>query len=189
MLLYRPIKPFVITQYYAENKACVSDDRSHIITCDGTNPPKGYTSLYGLEGHKGLDLRAYHGQPIYCAQRGRVYKIDTSERSGLDVRIESTEDGRTFRHIYEHLLDYNKKVGDWVETGELIGHADNTGYSSGDHLHFEVLEKINDHWIHVDPLVIMDKRFAKDILAINKTIKYIRQQLSILIEAMAKRIR
>lgn len=157
--LYRPTYPFIIHQKFGENKACVNDDNK-VITCDGNNPPAGFRSLYGPNGHAGLDLKADHGQPVYCAAPGRVSFIDTQPRSGLDVRIDTEINGVQFRHIYEHLLGYQPKIGDVLEVGDLIGWADNTGYSSGDHCHFQLNQLINGNWVPVDPLPYMYDTFA-----------------------------
>lgn len=159
----RPVKPFSINQRFGENKACESLDGNHTyITCDGNNPPVGYGSLYGEKGHLGVDLAAKHNQPVYCAMDGVVYKIDTNPKSGLDVRVESEEAGRKFRHIYEHLLGYQPKVGDKVSQGDLIGWADNTGYSSGDHLHWQVEELVKGMWTPIDPLPLTSTIHAQD---------------------------
>lgn len=165
--LFQPISPFLITQLFGENKACV--DRatgSKVIACDGGNPPSGYVSLYGPTGHKGLDLMAGHGKPVYAAVAGIVDSIDTSERSGLDVRIVSEVAGVRFKTIYEHLMGYQPKVGQIVKLGGLIGWADNTGYSSGDHLHFQ-LEYWNGHkWIPIDPLKYMHGSYVLNAISV-----------------------
>ena len=190
-LLHWPIDPRHINQKFGENNACVSlDGQNRVITCDGNNPPPGFKSLYGSSGHLGLDLRAYHGQEVYCAQEGIVYNIDTNPKSGLDVKILSTVGGRQLMHIYEHLLGYQVKVGDKVKTGQLIGWADNTGYSSGDHLHFEVKERIGDGpYVSIDPLPIMSDMFAKDVLKLNDSIKYLSEQIALLADRLADWIR
>lgn len=159
-ILFQPITPFVINQAFGENQICIHDETLQIISCDGNNPPTGFRSLYGKEGHKGIDLRAYSGQPVYCAQRGIVYQIDTSKRSGLDVRVESEEKGIKIRHIYEHLLGYQPDVGDRIGVGDLIGWADNTGYSSGDHLHFQTELWTGGKWVKVDPMEYMEPIYA-----------------------------
>lgn len=186
---YQPIAPFYVNQYFGENKICIDPTNTKIIGCDGNNPPEGYRSIYGPRGHQGIDLRAYHGQEVYCAQAGVVDEIDTDPRTGLDVRIKTEIDGRTFIHIYEHLLGYQHKVGDRVETGQLIGWADNTGYSSGDHLHFEIREVINGRGISIDPLTVMEPIFAKEILKINNSLKWIAEQVALLMDRFASRIR
>lgn len=176
--LFRPVKPFFINQHFAENKACVNGDRSIVITCDGNNPPSGFRSLYGPGGHKGLDLAAVHGQHVYCAMDGVVVDIDTQEKSGLDVKVESVWQGRRFRHIYEHLLGYQPKKGDTVLAGGLIGWADNTGYSAGNHLHFELKELKNNNWVSIDPMPLMSELHAEDIAGIYEKIARITQWIT-----------
>lgn len=164
--LYQPVSPWHINQRFGENSACEATDGSRqVITCDGTKPPKGYVSLYGPEGHKGMDVRAGHGQAVYCAADGVVDFIDTQERSGLDVRVVTEVDGVRYRHIYEHLLGYNFKVGEEIKKGQVIGWADNTGYSSGDHLHFQLekwveKKKGEGEWVAIDPEPFLFPVFA-----------------------------
>lgn len=187
---FQPVKPFVIGQSFGENKACVSlDGKNVVINCYGKNPPTGYKSLYGVNGHGGLDLAAKHGQEVYCACDGIVYMIDTQPKSGLDVRVESIVDGIKYRHIYEHLLGYQKKIGDKIVTGELIGWADNTGYSSGNHLHFQVEQLIGSKWVKVDPIPLMEQTFAKDILFLKNKIKYLKEILAKLLDRSATKLR
>ena len=175
-VIFQPVKPFRISQYFGENKACVSTDGNKtVITCDGKNPPAGYKSLYGAHGHTALDIPTSHGQEVYSAQDGVVYHIDTDKRSGLDVRIEHEVGGKRYRTIYEHLMGYQVKVGDKVRVGQLIGWADNTGYSSGDHLHF-VLDTFEDgKWKRIDPLLYMENIFALDFLKLVDKVAYIKE--------------
>lgn len=189
-LLFRPVKPFYITQFFGENKACVSlDGTNKVIYCDGTNPPAGYKSLYGPQGHGALDIATSHGQEVYAAQDGIVYQIDTSKKSGLDVRIESEKHGTKFRHIYEHLMGYQVKVGDVVRVGQLIGWADNTGYSSGDHLHFQFSVWNGMEWVKTDPMPYMEAMFAPDMLAMEDKVLYIKQALAKLLDNWATSLR
>jgi murein DD-endopeptidase MepM/ murein hydrolase activator NlpD len=189
-VLFRPINPFILGQGFGQNKACISlDGTNKVITCDGTNPPTGYKSLYGKNGHSGIDLVAQHNQEVYAAQSGTVYKIDTIPKSGLDVRIEHNEAGLKFRTIYEHLLGYQPKVGDYVEVGELIGWADNTGYSSGDHLHFQMELWNGTTWIPADPMFYMDTEFAPNFLKRLNQVKYLKQAVAQLLERFAYKLR
>lgn len=187
---HRPVKPFNITQHFGNNKACVDlATNSKVISCDGTNPPAGYKSLYGLRGHLGIDLPIAHGQPVFASREGVINFIDTNPRTGLDVRIVSTEQGRTFRHIYEHLLGYQGQVGDTVKTGQVIGWGDNTGYSSGDHLHFQLEEYLNFAWVPVNPEFYLSTLFAGDVLWVNDKLMYIKESLALLAESLSDYLR
>lgn len=178
-ILHWPLKPTKINQRFGENLACISTDgKNDVITRKGATCPAGYRSLYGPKGHQGLDLKAYHGQEVYAAQGGVIYWIDTLEKSGLDVRIESNINGIRIRHIYEHLQGYQGKVGDRVETGQLIGWADNTGYSSGDHLHFQVEQFIGGKWVLIDPEPLLSDYFALNVLLFKSQYKYVAEQIA-----------
>lgn len=184
--LYQPVKPFVLNQYFGENKACVTTDgTSKVILCDGLKPPTGYRSLYGPRGHLAIDLATGHGQPVYCACEGKVVAIDTNPKSGLDVRVVSEFQGKIYRHIYEHLLGYQPKVNDIIKTGDLIGWADNTGYSSGDHLHFQVEEWKNGAWVAIDPIPVMFEKFALEV----SVIRQLKEIVALLAEKVADMMR
>lgn len=122
----------------------------------GINQPFGVDkktySRFGLDGHNGLDLWTFHGQPVYAAHDG-VATYDVDVNSGHWVSVLGTSKclmrgyGEGYpRTVYLHLCDgekepkfisplYKKKKVP-VKAGQLIGYADNTGFSSGDHLHF-----------------------------------------------------
>lgn len=189
-VIFQPLKPFRISQRFGENNACVSlDGKNKVITCNGHNPPNGYKSLYGPMGHKAIDLWANHGQEIYAAADGIVYWVDTHERSGLDVRIEHEVQGVRFRTIYEHLMGYQVTIGQRLLTGELIGWADNTGYSSGNHLHFQMEMWKDNAWVAVDPMLYMENTFALDILKLKNKVKYLKELLARLLDNTASKIR
>ena len=186
--LYQPLKPFSINQKFGENRACYRkvNDKYEILMCDGFNPPVGYTSLYGAKGHLGVDLASTHAQEVYCAQDGIVSFIDANIKSGLDVKIQTTFEGKTYTHIYEHLMGYQPQVGDFVRAGQLVGWADNTGYSSGDHLHFELW---NEFGQSIDPIPLMENIFAKDALKFTDTLKYLTEQVALLADKIASYLR
>lgn len=184
--MYHPVSPFLISQRFGENRACIEIGGTKVITCDGTRPPKGYKSVYGDKGHLGVDLRAKHGQEVYCSQRGKISSIDTNPRTGLDVRIISVIGGIEYQHIYEHLQGYQHEVGTEVETGELIGWADNTGKSSGDHLHWQLNEWDGKKWVPVDPLLYTVNLFARDVLP---TMAKIREMVARLSDSVASYLR
>lgn len=117
--LFQPTYPFVITQRFGEN------------------PNSLY---YGPKGHPGLDSRARLGAPIYCAHFGMVIRANSDLERGLNVEILSkTDDGRFFVHKYFHGSALKCKLGDFVQTGQIIMLAGNTGLSEAAHLHFELV--------------------------------------------------
>ena len=147
----RPITPYIVTQPFGGDLNCIDiETRTKCIsrTREGVYPA-GYESLYlssGLNGHNGVDLVAAHTQPVYAATDGLTYKVVSEERRGIGVEIVSKEwfhlDGieRAYRvkTRYWHLDSYVVTQGQEIKAGELIGYADNTGLSSGTHLHFEL---------------------------------------------------
>lgn len=140
---YWPISPVRISQHFGENKACVDvATGKKTITCDGLNPPPGYKSVYSMmKGHNGFDLHALRWQDCYAAREGVVIEKETELSRGLGLGIlHGPYEGKYYKTRYWHLIGMEVDVGDRVWTGQLIGYCDNTGYSSGDHLHFEIKE-------------------------------------------------
>lgn len=102
------------------------------------------TSRYGqLENfrnrpHSGIDLKMEIGEPIKAVGEGTIRLADYGNlNAGRTVFIDM-ENGKTL--IYGHLNDFTVQNGQHVNVGELIGHAGNTGFSTGSHLHFSVKE-------------------------------------------------
>lgn len=99
----------------------------------GANPDT--YGKYGLPGHEGVDLYAPHGSKIFSVADGEVYDlhaIDKGHAYGIHVRVRHADGYRT---VYAHLDSVSVVVGDKVKAGDLLGIADNTGNSSGSHLH------------------------------------------------------
>ena len=145
--LFQPLDKLVRTQAFGENKACIPIRGGATITCDGHNPPIGYKSVYSrMKGHNGTDYKTYSGQPIYAAQDGIVTELVHEDERGLGLGIqtlrkhwcEETQTEEFFKIRYWHNQMNCVKKGDTVKLGQRIARSDNTGYSSGDHLHFEI---------------------------------------------------
>ena len=92
---------------------------------------------FGLPGHEGIDLYADHGDNIYAAADGRVSMAGHPNKHpyGMHIRIKHQVGSTTFETVYAHLTQINVQVGQQVKAGEVIGLADNTGNSTGSHLH------------------------------------------------------
>lgn len=148
--LYSPCKPFAINQHFAANQPCVrnfGEPNQQVIDSyqDGTCPA-GSDKLYphfGMAGHNGTDLKAGE-QEVRAATSGTVVEIQKALARGLGVGILTDEkvevDGYGSHYIklrYWHLKTILVQAGQKVSEGDLIGISDNTGYSSGNHVHFE----------------------------------------------------
>lgn len=92
----------------------------------------------GLRGHKGLDLAASIGTPIYATADGIISKAAWFGGYGLFVSIEHGGDLQT---RYGHMSRLNVADGQRVKKGEIIGFVGSTGRSTGPHLHYEVRVK------------------------------------------------
>lgn len=97
------------------------------------------------EFHKGLDIPANAGANIYAANAGTVVTATYHYSYGNYVIIDHGGGQAT---LYAHCSKILVKVGDKVKQGDVIAKVGTTGYSSGNHLHFEV--RING--VAVNPL-------------------------------------
>lgn len=104
--------------------------------------PVDYTYVIRYESniHRGDDLAADKGTPIYAAQDGVVTYADFHYSYGYCVILNHGTglDGNQWSTLYAHMDDYTVTTGQVVKAGELIGHVGSTGNSTGNHLHFEV---------------------------------------------------
>jgi murein DD-endopeptidase MepM/ murein hydrolase activator NlpD len=114
-------------------------------------------------GHTGVDFAIPENTPLKAIVDGTVEQTrDTGEMGyGKSVQIR-TSDGRLV--IYGHMNDFNVKVGDKVNVGDIIGQSGNTGRSTGAHLHLQ----INVNGKPIDPMTtIMDGTVNKLISGVN----------------------
>ena len=125
-----------------------ASDAPAYIEWDGENflwPVQGYTSLssdYGYrnfgggEFHRGIDIPAPAGTPIYAAAAGVV---STKAHWSYGIAVKVSVDGR-MTNIYGHMIARAEGITDGasVVAGQLIGYVGSTGNSTGNHLHFEV---------------------------------------------------
>lgn len=105
----------------------------------------GVTSAYGprihpVNGnqsfHYGVDFAAGMNTQIYATKSGTVSSATYGTANGYYVVI-SHGDG--YSSLYAHMTNYVVSPGDKVKQGQLIGYVGTTGWSTGPHLHFEIL--------------------------------------------------
>ena len=91
--------------------------------------------LGGRRNHKGIDLAAPTGTPIYATADGIVDRAEWFSSYGLFIEIEHGADLET---RYAHMSRLAVSAGQRVKKGDLIGYVGSTGRSTGPHLHYEV---------------------------------------------------
>jgi len=87
--------------------------------------------------HNGIDIAASTGTGVYAYASGTVIAVSQDNTLGKYIAIDH---GNGLVTRYLHLSKFNVNKGDKVGTGDRIGSVGNTGYSTGSHLHFEVLK-------------------------------------------------
>jgi len=91
--------------------------------------------LGGMRQHKGIDLAAPVGTPVYATADGTVERADLFSSYGLYVAIDH---GNSLETRYAHMSRLAVAAGERVHKGEIIGYVGTTGRSTGPHLHYEV---------------------------------------------------
>lgn len=95
-----------------------------------THPISGTTRL-----HAGIDIAAAGGTPIGAAGAGTV--IFAGWRGGYGNAV-IIDHGQGVATLYAHQSRLGTTVGQQVAQGQTIGYVGTTGYSTGNHLHWEV---------------------------------------------------
>ena len=103
-------------------------------------PNYKYCSRWYSSGHKGVDICAAAGTPIYATASGTVTKAGYERAGagrgyGYSVIISH---GSGYTSVYAHCLSLTVHAGQSVKQGQLIGYVGSTGRSSGNHCHFEI---------------------------------------------------
>ncbi|MCD4693859.1 peptidoglycan DD-metalloendopeptidase family protein [bacterium] len=100
-------------------------------------PTEGHTiTQYYTWRHHGLDIANKQGTPLYAADAGTIEFVGWSNGYGNNIIINHGGGKKT---RYAHLYKFYVKSGQKVDKGQTIGEMGNTGWSTGPHLHFEVI--------------------------------------------------
>ncbi len=98
--------------------------------------PWYYVGWTFQQWHRGIDLMAQEGTPVYAADPGVVIFAGWNTWGYGNLIVLSHGNGWTT--YYAHLSYLWVGCGTWVNAGQLIGEVGTTGRSSGPHLHFEI---------------------------------------------------
>lgn len=161
--LYYPCRPFSLNQGFGENA-------------------NGFYKELGMLGHNGWDLYAPDSTIVRAAHDGIVTFCGHDGSGGLGIVIRTKEpfvyrDGSAYyKTIYWHLKEGSIRVkpDQEVVAGTIIALSDNTGMSTGSHLHFGLkpmaqgeqawqwynLEQDNGYQGAIDPLPYFTGEYA-----------------------------
>ena len=87
------------------------------------------------ELHTGIDIDINAGTDVKASESGEIIKQGEDERFGNYIIIKHKG---SFQTCYAHLKSFIKNEGDYVNKGDSIGVAGETGATTGPHLHFEI---------------------------------------------------
>lgn len=101
--------------------------------------------------HTGIDIGAGMGSEIYAANSGTVIVAGWSSKGYGNYVVVDHGGGKST--LYAHMSKIKTSKGAKVAKGDVIGLVGSTGYSTGPHLHFEIL--INGK--HTNPMNYFNK--------------------------------
>lgn len=168
----------LLTRYEAANQEIVRHTPSilpvpsdrFVLTSPFGNRVSPFTRA--TDFHKGLDLSAPTGTPVYATGDGVVtfagrYPIRQSVswwRFGNMVTIKHAD---RFVTIYAHCDEVKVKTGQQVKQGDVIATVGSTGWSTNSHLHYEVRSDLEQpgSYAPVDPRIyILDHQWSNEAM-------------------------
>lgn len=90
-----------------------------------------------VKTHGGTDIAAPLGTPILAAADGTVVTATWHNSYGYYVKIKHDN---TYSTLYGHCSALHVSAGQTVKQGQVIADCGSTGYSTGPHCHFEVIQ-------------------------------------------------
>jgi murein DD-endopeptidase MepM/ murein hydrolase activator NlpD len=136
------------------------DENLEFLPIWPVNPARGvsaffheasYVKVFGMQ-HNAVDIRAYQDTPIKAAADAVVYRAQDNGYGYSYIML--AHDGG-YMTLYGHVAGILVNEGDSVKQGDIIGLSGATPgtrgaglYTTGPHLHFEVLK----NGVNVDPL-------------------------------------
>ena len=148
-----------LTTEVSEVNDAVTFDRAVSNATPRIWPVSGWLSSYfgwrrsPIDGrtvmHKGVDIVAPFRTPVAVTAPGKVVTAGWSG-SGYGYHV-VVDHGFGFRTLYGHLSEIVVAEGDELVLGDTVGLLGSTGYSTGPHLHYEVVRQD----VPVDPAAFL----------------------------------
>ena len=139
--------------------------------------------------HEGVDFPLAFGMPVAAAKAGRIIRIDTSYVEwSVDDQLRAEDDAYHLGYTPADTLDKERgrqvwidhgngvvtryahlqsvelfSVGSIVEQGTIVGHAGNSGFKGGPHLHIEIRigdDYLGDGLTGADLLRVLQRAFS-----------------------------
>ena len=111
----------------------------------------GEVDAFGNARHRGTDIPAPEGTPILAAHSGTVLVSGWNDSYGNQVLLDN---GAGLSTRYAHMTQTAVTAGEAVTAGLVIGYVGNTGDSTGNYLHFEVMQ----NGVRVNPMDMISVR-------------------------------
>ncbi len=105
-----------------------------------------YLSYPDTEFHEGVDLGADYGEVVRASAAGTIASADWDGGYGQKIDIDH---GNGYHTWYAHLSKIEVTSGQYVHKGQEIGLVGSTGFSTGPHLHYQVM--LNGSAVDPDP--------------------------------------
>jgi murein DD-endopeptidase MepM/ murein hydrolase activator NlpD len=113
--------------------------------------------------HTGIDLPAPRGAEVLAAGPGTVvwagiglysgskYNLEDPYGLAVAIRHDFGYKDQPLYTVYAHMEEIDVIIGQWVNTGYVVGHVGSTGMTTGPHLHFEIRLGENSFWSTRNP--------------------------------------
>jgi len=113
--------------------------------------------------HTGIDLPAPRGTDVLAAAPGTVVwagsglysespdNLEDPYGKAVAIRHDFGYKNQPLYTIYAHMDDIDVVVGQWLNTGDIVGEVGSTGMTTGPHLHFEIRLGKNDFFYTRNP--------------------------------------
>ena len=138
-------------QYYDENgnsvrKLFLKAPVAYRYISSGFTTGRRYVQAFNVStGHRAIDYAASYGTPIRAVGDGTVTLAGWDGSYGNKVSIRHNA---TFSTNYAHMSKFAVKRGEKVSQGDVIGYVGSTGFSTGPHVHYELVK----NGVKVNPL-------------------------------------
>ncbi|MFA7286681.1 MAG: peptidoglycan DD-metalloendopeptidase family protein [Patescibacteria group bacterium] len=138
-------------QYYDDNgnsvrKLFLKAPVAYRYISSGFTTGRRYVQAFNVStGHRAIDYAASYGTPIRAVGDGTVTLAGWDGSYGNKV---SVRHNATFSTNYAHMSKFAVKRGEKVSQGDVIGYVGSTGFSTGPHVHYELVK----NGVKVNPL-------------------------------------